>query len=98
MPYIPYRIGVYIRFFNQTQYSDEVYLSKHTRGFSFITGALNVLGSITRAKSLLLIGILLLLSLVLVDTIYMLLRAARHYSSDKQGHLRSFVATNIVVG
>ncbi len=25
MLYIPYRIGVYIRFFNQTQYSDEVY-------------------------------------------------------------------------
>ena len=69
-----------------------------TGGFSLITGSLNVLGSITRAKSLLLVGILLLLSLVLVDTIYMLLRAARHYSSDKQGHLRSFVAVNIVVG
>ena len=33
MPYIPYRIGVYIRFFNQTQYSDEVYLSKHKQWF-----------------------------------------------------------------
>ena len=29
MPYIPYKIGVYIRFYNQTQYSDEVYLEKH---------------------------------------------------------------------
>ena len=33
MPYIPYRIGVYIRFFNQTQYRDEVYLSKHKQWF-----------------------------------------------------------------
>ena len=33
MPYIPYKIGVYIRFFNQTQYSDEVYLSKHKQWF-----------------------------------------------------------------
>ena len=33
MPYIPYRIGVYIRFFNQTQYSDEVYLNKHKQWF-----------------------------------------------------------------
>ena len=33
MPYVPYRIGVYIRFFNQTQYSDEVYLSKHKQWF-----------------------------------------------------------------
>lgn len=33
MPYAPYRIGVYIRFFNQTQYSDEVYLEKHKQWF-----------------------------------------------------------------
>lgn len=33
MPYIPYKIGVYIRFFNQTQYSDEEYLSKHKQWF-----------------------------------------------------------------
>ena len=33
MPYIPYKIGVYIRFFNQTKYSDEVYLSKHKQWF-----------------------------------------------------------------
>ena len=33
MPYIPYKIGVYIRFYNQTQYSDEVYLSKHKQWF-----------------------------------------------------------------
>lgn len=33
MPYVPYRIGVYIRFFNQTQYSDEMYLSKHKQWF-----------------------------------------------------------------
>ena len=33
MPYIPYKIGVYIRFFNQTQYSDEVYLGKHKQWF-----------------------------------------------------------------
>ena len=33
MPYIPYKIAVYIRFFNQTQYSDEVYLSKHKQWF-----------------------------------------------------------------
>lgn len=33
MPYIPYRIGVYIRFYNQTQYSDEIYLSKHKQWF-----------------------------------------------------------------
>ena len=33
MPYVPYKIGVYIRFFNQTQYSDEVYLSKHKQWF-----------------------------------------------------------------
>lgn len=33
MPYQPYRIGVYIRFFNQTKYSDEVYLEKHKQWF-----------------------------------------------------------------
>lgn len=33
MPYIPYKIGVYIRFYNQTQYTDEVYLSKHKQWF-----------------------------------------------------------------
>ena len=33
MPYIPYKIGVYIRFYNQTQYSDEVYLEKHKQWF-----------------------------------------------------------------
>ncbi len=33
MPYVPYMIGVYIRFFNQTQYSDEVYLEKHKQWF-----------------------------------------------------------------
>ena len=33
MPYIPYKIGVYIRFFNQTQYSDEVYIGKHKQWF-----------------------------------------------------------------
>lgn len=33
MPYQPYRIGVYIRFYNQTKYSDEEYLSKHKQWF-----------------------------------------------------------------
>ena len=33
MPYQPFKIGVYIRFFNQTQYSDEVYLDKHKQWF-----------------------------------------------------------------
>jgi|GEM_PF-1610216 len=33
MPYQPYKIGVYIRFYNQTQYSDEVYLEKHKQWF-----------------------------------------------------------------
>jgi len=33
MPYIPFKIGVYIRFYNQTQYSDDVYLSKHKQWF-----------------------------------------------------------------
>lgn len=33
MPNIPYKIGVYIRFYNQTQYSDEVYLEKHKQWF-----------------------------------------------------------------
>ena len=69
-----------------------------TGGFSLITGSLNVLGSISRHKALLLVGILLMLTLALGDTIYMLLRAARHYSNDKQGHLRSFISINIIVG
>ena len=33
MPYQPYKIGVYIRFYNQTQYSDEAYLEKHKQWF-----------------------------------------------------------------
>ena len=33
MPYIPYKIGIYIRFYNQTNYSDEIYLSKHKQWF-----------------------------------------------------------------
>ena len=33
MPYVKYRVGVYIRFFNQTKYSDEVYLEKHKTQF-----------------------------------------------------------------
>lgn len=33
MPYQPFKIGVYIRFFNQTQYSDEIYLEKHKQWF-----------------------------------------------------------------
>lgn len=33
LPYQPYKIGVYIRFYNQTQYSDEVYLEKHKQWF-----------------------------------------------------------------
>lgn len=33
MPFVPYRVGVYIRFFNQTKYSDEVYLEKHKTQF-----------------------------------------------------------------
>lgn len=33
MPFVPYRVGVYIRFFNQTKYSDEVYLEKHKAQF-----------------------------------------------------------------
>lgn len=33
MPYQPHKIGVYIRFYNQTQYSDEVYLEKHKQWF-----------------------------------------------------------------
>lgn len=68
-----------------------------TGGFSLITGSLNVLGSISRFQALLMVGILLMLALVLTDTIYMLLRAARHYSNDKQGHLKSFIAINIIV-
>lgn len=34
MPYFPYRIGVYIRFFNQTQYKDEEYLRRHKQLFA----------------------------------------------------------------
>lgn len=34
MPYFPYRIGVYIRFFNQTQYRDEEYLQRHRQQFA----------------------------------------------------------------
>lgn len=33
LPFVPYRVGVYIRFFNQTKYSDEVYLEKHKSQF-----------------------------------------------------------------
>lgn len=33
LPYVPYRVGVYIRFFNQTKYNDEVYLEKHKAQF-----------------------------------------------------------------
>lgn len=33
LPYDYYKVGVYIRFFNQTQYSDETYLSKHKQWF-----------------------------------------------------------------
>ena len=33
LPYVDYRVGVYIRFFNQTKYSDEVYLEKHKAQF-----------------------------------------------------------------
>ena len=33
MPFVPYRVGVYIRFYNQTKYSDEVYLEKHKSQF-----------------------------------------------------------------
>ena len=33
LPTHPYRIGVYIRFFNQTKYNDEDYLEKHRQGF-----------------------------------------------------------------
>ena len=33
MPYVKYRVGIYIRFFNQTKYSDEVYLEKHKAKF-----------------------------------------------------------------
>lgn len=33
MPYVKYHVGVYIRFFNQTKYSDEVYLEKHKAQF-----------------------------------------------------------------
>lgn len=69
-----------------------------TGGFSLITGSLNVLSEISRSKALLLIGILMMLSLVLSDTIYMLIRAARHYSNDKQGHLWPFVVINVIVG
>lgn len=34
MPYVPYRIGVYIRFYNQTQYRDEEYLKRHKQIFA----------------------------------------------------------------
>jgi len=34
MPYFPYRIGVYIRFFNQTQYRDDEYLQRHRQQFA----------------------------------------------------------------
>lgn len=67
-----------------------------TGGFSLLTGSLGVLNGISRSKSFLLLGILIMLSMVMVDTIYMLLRAARHYSSDQQGHLRAFITINIV--
>lgn len=33
LPYQPFRIGVYIRFFNQTKYSDAVYLEKHKQWY-----------------------------------------------------------------
>ena len=33
MPYEKYRVGVYIRFYNQTKYSDEEYLEKHKAQF-----------------------------------------------------------------
>lgn len=33
LPYDHYNVGVYIRFFNQTQYSDEEYLNKHKQWF-----------------------------------------------------------------
>lgn len=33
MPYEKYRVGVYIRFFNQTKYTDEEYLEKHKTKF-----------------------------------------------------------------
>lgn len=33
LPYVAYRVGVYIRFFNQTKYSDAVYLEKHKSQF-----------------------------------------------------------------
>lgn len=69
-----------------------------TGGFSLITGSLSVLGSITRERSLLLVGILFMFLLVLTDIIYMLIRAARHYSNDKQGHLRLFITTNTIIG
>ena len=33
MPFVPYRIGVYIRFYNQTKYGDEAYLERHKAQF-----------------------------------------------------------------
>ena len=67
-----------------------------TGGFSLLAGSLGVLDNISRRKSFLLIGILTMLCMVLVDMIYMLLRAARHYSSGRQGHLGLFIFANIV--
>ncbi len=68
-----------------------------TGGFSLITGSLGLINDISKSKSLLFISVLLFLSLILSDSIYMLLRAARHYSNDKQGHLKSFIFINIIV-
>lgn len=67
-----------------------------TGGFSLITGALGVLPETTRTKAPFLVGILLMLSTVLVDTVYMLLRAAKHYSNTTNGHLRGFVICNAI--
>jgi len=68
-----------------------------TGGFSLIAGALNILPNITKTNSLLLIAILLMLSLLLADTVYILLRAARHYSSATQGHLTGFYIVNFAL-
>ena len=67
-----------------------------TGGFSLISGALNILPNIPQIRTPLLVGVILLISIVLIDAIYMLLRAARHYTHDYQGHLVGFVVFNIL--
>ena len=67
-----------------------------TGGFSMITSSLNNLSRLSKQKSFLFFSVLLVLCTALIDTIYMLLRAARNYSSTSQGHLSGFVICNVI--